>query len=367
MKIIVDATNLREGGGLSHLKNIFNFIDNSIFIRIIGGTWIKEISKNENIDLNIVFNEKANFFEREYFKKIKINSLITKNDFVFAPGGTFYSKSIRYVTMSRNMLVFENIERRRFPLFSYERLRLTILEYIQYKSFKNSSGIIFISEYARSYILNKYPSLKSIKNTVIYHGISDRFRQEPKKQKSIIDNNVFKLLYISTINYYKHHDNLIKIVKAVREKGFLVELDLIGGVSSNLPKSINKLLSDNKDFIHYHGKIPYEEIDVFYKKSDIFIYSSTCENMPNIVVEAMTSGLPIMSSNYGPMPEILKDGAVYFDPLNIEEGIEVLIKLLKDEKYRAKLADKSYNLSKKFSWKVTSHKTFDFIKEVYNT
>ena len=38
-----------------------------------------------------------------------------------------------------------------------------------------------------------------------------------------------------------------------------------------------------------------------------FIFASTCENMPNILIEGMSSGLPILCSNYLPMPEFLKD------------------------------------------------------------
>ena len=83
--------------------------------------------------------------------------------------------------MSQNMLVFEDKERNRFP-FSFTKIRYLLLEKIQLKSFKNASGIIYISFYAKKYIEEKYPILKSVNSIVIYHGISNDFRQKPKKQ-----------------------------------------------------------------------------------------------------------------------------------------------------------------------------------------
>src|SRR5699024_2513883 len=125
---------------------------------------------------------------------------------VFAPGGSFYSKKIPYITMCRNMLVFENKERNRY-FFSLTWLRLYMLEFIQLRSYNNSAGVIYISRYAKNYIEQKHPSLKNIRSEIIYHGISDDFKQVPKSQIPIekyCKSNPYKLLYISNITYYKH-------------------------------------------------------------------------------------------------------------------------------------------------------------------
>ena len=49
-------------------------------------------------------------------------------------------------------------------------------------------------------------------------------------------------------------------------------------------------------------------------KSEIMILSSRFEGLPNILLEAMAASLPIACSNRGPMPEILKDAGIYFNP-----------------------------------------------------
>ena len=123
-------------------------------------------------------------------------------------------------------------------------------------------------------------------------------------------------------------------------------------------------LIGTETYIHYKGKVDYEEISNYYKNSDLFVFASTCENMPNILVEAMSAGLPILSSNYGPMPEILKDGGVYMKPTFVESIYIKLKEMLLNEKLRAQVAQKAYLYSQDFSWEKTSKETFNFIKEV---
>ena len=87
--------------------------------------------------------------------------------------------------------------------------------------------------------------------------------------------------------------------------------------------------------------------------------------MPNTLVEGMASGLPILCSNRGPMPEILQDGGIYFDPENAESISKALQKMIKNEKTRLKFSKKSLYLSQKFSWEKCSKQTFEYLIEIY--
>lgn len=368
MKIAIDATNLKAGGGLSHLKQLSKQINSqkNVEVHLIGGIWLKEI---ESDNKHIFADEFSTLIKQETFKNNKLPKLLKTFDIVFAPGGSFFSKTIPYVTMCRNMLVFEEKERNRFPK-SFTWLRYLLLEKIQVRSFKHSSGIIYISQYAKNYVEQKYPILKFKKSTVIYHGISDDFRQVPKPQKSITEytsEKPYKLLYVSIINYYKHQWNVVKAVKLMREKGYPIELELVGPMEKTLEKKMCDVLKGSETYIKYKGKIPYEEIAASYKSADMFIFASTCENMPNILVEAMSAGLPIVCSDFGPMPEILKDGGVYINPTQIESIVGNLEKILNDPSLREEIAQKAYRYSLDFSWKKTANDTMNFIKQIHTT
>ena len=89
----------------------------------------------------------------------------------------------------------------------------------------------------------------------------------------------------------------------------------------------------------------YEKIQRYYKKNDIGVFASSCENMPNILIEMMSSKLPIACSNMGPMREILKDGGMYFNPHNLKSIISCILKLIENRSLRNNLSLKALKYS----------------------
>ena len=366
MKIAIDATNLKTGGGLTHLKQISRYFSRfpELEIHIFGGPWIEDIDVPNK---HIFEKEFRSIFSQEFFKWFKFKKHLKDFDLVFAPGGSFYSKKIPYVTMCRNMLVFEKKERNRY-FFSFTWLRLLALNFLQLRSFKHAEGIIYISNYAKDYMERKYPALNEIKSIVIYHGISDNFRVIPRKQKemdSFSNLSPVRLLYISIVDVYKHQWNVIEAVKRIRRNGYPISLELIGPLYKPLQRRLKKSLKGSESYISYRGSVNYEEIDKSYKKADMFIFASSCENLPNILIEAMSAGLPIASSYLGPMKEVLGESAVFFNPLEIASIEKAIVKLLDSAELREKLANKTYLKSNEFSWVTTSDRTFKFLKECY--
>ncbi len=367
MKIAIDATNIKAGGGLTHLKQIVeNNKSEDVELTLIGGKWLENIKDSILTKKMIYEDEFADIPKQEFFKKFKLPKLLEKFEIALIPGGTFYSKKINYVSMSQNMLIFEEKERNRFP-FSFNWFRYIILEKLQLKSFKDAKGIIYISNYAKVYIENKYPLLKNKKSKVIYHGISNEFRQEPKLQQPINEytkENPYVISYISIINFYKHQWNVVEAVKKLRSEGYYIKLNLIGSMNPSCKEKLENSIKGAEDFIFYEGHVPYNEISNHYKSTNLFVFASTCENMPNILLEAMSAGLPILSSDFGPMPEILKDAGVYMNPTSIHSIYENLKKMVLNEDLRKEISEKAYEYSKDFSWERTANETFTFLKEI---
>ena len=78
----------------------------------------------------------------------------------------------------------------------------------------------------------------------------------------------------------------------------------------------------------------------------------------------MAAGLPIACSKLSSMSEILKDGAVYFDPLVTETIEDCLKNLINSKEKRAEISKKAYDYATKYSWENTSNKTFKFLYEI---
>ena len=350
-------------------KILENNPPSNIEISVIGGKWLDAISNKIWLTKVIFLKPFASLLTQEFFKRTRLPKILNKTDIIFVPGGTFSTKKRPYVSMSQNMLVFEKDERDRFPI-SFNWVRYIILERLQLRSFESAAGIIFISNYAKNYILSKYPRLASIKSTVIYHGISNEFRAKPKTQNRIeaySEAIPFKLLYVSIINFYKHQWNVIEAVKRLRSEHFPIQLDLIGPMYEPARMRFQESIEGSEDFINYIGRVDYDQISNKYKEADLFVFASSCENMPNILVEAMSAGLPILCSNFGPMPEILKDGGDYMDPTNVDSIYLGIKKLLNDPNRREVIAKKAYHIAETFAWEKSAQETFDFIEHIYRS
>lgn len=290
-------------------------------------------------------------------------------DILFSPFGTYTGKIRPYVTMSRNMLIFERNERKRFGL-SLERLKFKLLGLVQKKSFANASGIIFLSQHARS-MVGKTLNLSKIETKIIHHGVSNSFRRAPKIQQPLgyyNNDNPFTFLYVSTIWVYKHPWNIVAAVANLRSRNYPVALNIVGNneqkyAGRKLQDAIDRHDPDQK-FVNWLKNVNLNGVSEHYKQAEAFVFASTCENMPNILIEAMSSGLPIASSSHSPMPEFLLDAGLYFEPTNVKEIECVLEKLLIDHKQRNSLSSRSYEYSKRYSWDKCANETFLFLQRV---
>ena len=127
------------------------------------------------------------------------------------------------------------------------------------------------------------------------------------------------------------------------------------------------LTSDpNNEFVTYLDEVEHDEIPRLLSSSHIFAFASSCENMPNTLIEAMCMGLPIACSNKGPMPEILKNAGEYFDPnspISIRKAIE---KIILNSKYREKISRLAIKYSNDFSWKKSANELFLALSNLAN-
>ena len=116
--------------------------------------------------------------------------------------------------------------------------------------------------------------------------------------------------------------------------------------------------------MHYHGNVAYEDLPRLYAQAQIGIFASTCENMPNILLETMAAGLPILCSDRGPMPEVLGKAGVYFDPENPDSMCRQLIALFKAQTTRRRLGLLARQRAQKYSWDKCAKETFRFCHQV---
>jgi glycosyltransferase involved in cell wall biosynthesis len=287
---------------------------------------------------------------------------------LFAPGSYVPGDFHPVITMSRNLLPFEWRELRRYG-WSWLTLKWLLLRSAHARSFARADGLIFLTRYAQE-VVSKVVPLGTARTAIIPHGIGQRFAKAPRTQASIghySASRPFRILYVSIIDLYKHQWRAVEAVAQLRASGMPVVLELIGGA---YPPALARLseactrLDPQGQFVHYRGVVPHRELHAHYAAADLCLFASSCENMPNILLEAMASGLPIACSNRGPMPEVLGDAGAYFDPESAADVARAVRALLLSSELRAKLAEASFSRVQAFSWRRCADETFGFLAAV---
>jgi len=372
LTIAIDASTTVEGGSQTHLVEVLRSISSKSLahidkIIVISNTATLDLIEdrehiikytNRYLNMNFIINKLwVNFF---------LTSVLKTHfaDIVLDISGTYVGGFRPYVGMSRNMLLYEKAEVARFKSV-YQTFRFYILRKMQLLSFEKSSGIIFISNYAKENILKLLMPGKNW--VVIHHGISKKFQCENKSQYPAKDyhaKNRFKLLYVSNILGFKHQLNVVQAVIDLNKKGFHFELVLIGAPhDKKLTQEVVDLIDkEGEGHIEYLGKVHYAEINKNYHSADAFIFASTCENMPNTLIEAMTSGVPVICSKYGPMPEFGMDAVEYFDPVDVESLSSAILKVFGNASLRKEMVIKNKKVTDRYSWELCSDELFDFLK-----
>lgn len=366
LNIAIDASRNRSGGAKIHLIGILSNMQLEKYNINEVHVWSHKELLNELPNLpwlkkHCPFDSKVSLVSELYWQnKILPNELKEKKIDILLntdAGSVCYFKPS--ITMSRDMLSYEPGEMKRFG-FSFARLRLLALKYVQKKSLLNADGVIFLTEYASAIIQNFTGKIKNYK--IINHGISDEFRID--KDYASKSNSKLQFLYVSNVSFYKHQWNVVEAFSKIPGREF--KLTLAGGLGAGKAKKLlEKSINKSEKNIELTGHIKHEDVPKLLKDSDIFIFASSCENMPNTLVEAMASGIPIACSNRGPMPEILRDGGIYFDPENVDSIKDALELMINDTEMRLKLATKSKHYSNDYSWKICSEKTFNYLSEIY--
>jgi glycosyltransferase involved in cell wall biosynthesis len=289
-------------------------------------------------------------------------------DLLFAPGGLCTDRFHPVVTMSRNMLPFQWREAARYGP-SRMLARLALLRLLQKRSFRTADGVIFLSQFAERAVLRTTGPFPG-KMAVIPHGVGEPFFKAPRAQHSLNHFSAtapIRILYTSIVDVYKHQWYVAEAAAELRNDGIPIAIEFVGDsypAAGRRLQSALRRLDPSGEFLSATGPVDHAALPSRYHAADAFVFASSCENLPNILLEAMAAGLPIACSRRGPMPEILRAGGLYFDPLRPQEIAGALRQLVTDAGLRERLAVEGHQRARQFSWANCARATFQFLADV---
>ncbi len=368
MHIGIDGSNIRAGGGITHLRNLLKYSDPGKYSVTQVSVWACANTLSHLEDRPWLTKRTAWALEKGAATRLLWSLQHQQRalreagvDIVFAPGANYFGR-FPSVSMSQNLLPFDTREMGRFA-YGKEYWRYLLLRHMQGYSFRRAAGVVFLSHTAKR-VVSSHVDLRHARTAMIPHGISRRFMKARERGYSIA--GTVRILYVSIINFYKHQKNLVQAVGCLKRAGVDVELTLVGPAYGPALVELEKVIGEmdpEATFIRYFGAVSHEELPGLYERADIFAFPSTCENMPNVLLEAMALSMPIACSNKEPMPEVLGDAGVYFDAESPQSIQEALMTLIQSEALRRSCGEKAHAKAAGYSWEACADATFEFLAD----
>lgn len=203
---------------------------------------------------------------------------------------------------------------------------------------------ITISQKCRESFVKEYRSYKG-EIPVIFNG-AELSRCIPKTDYAF--HTEISILHVGRFAQAKNHSELLKAVKILHENDIRVKLRLVG--EGKLKESVLKMVREFEmdTYVEFYGTT--DDVFPLMAQADIFVLPSIYEGVPLSLIEAMGTGLPIVASPVGGIPELLTDGenGLLCEPTN-DSITETVKRFIDDPALRAKCGENARISSERFS------------------
>ncbi|MBL7206312.1 MAG: glycosyltransferase family 4 protein [Candidatus Aenigmarchaeota archaeon] len=249
---------------------------------------------------------------------------------------------------------------------------------INVRGMSKAKRIIVASENTKRDFL-KYTGIPENKIKVIYAGVSHKNfkRYSPKsyenarafvREKCNVNDNEKLLLYVGGEQPRKNIPTLLKAVKMIKTP---IKLLIIGPRDygernhEELVNLVKHLDIENK--IIFAGNFPHDSLPDYFNAADLFVFPSYYEGFGLPPLEAMSCGLPVITTGCSSLPEVVGDAAIKItDPFDDKILAEKIDLVLTDKNLRENMIKKGLEQSKKFSWKKYAKDVSETCMEIWN-
>lgn len=204
---------------------------------------------------------------------------------------------------------------------------ITLRDIIRFNLYRIADAVVPNSISQSNFIRKNFKFLAEKTIPIINYVDLDRF-------KALNIAREHESLRIITVARYTQQKNVLtylKVVRKIKDLGIKIHFDWYGDKEHN-PQYYQQVVDeynrlDISDYLTLHGHI--RNIEDEYRRSDVFCLPSLFEGYPNVIVEAMSSLLPIICSNVYENPYIIKDGenGFLFDPENVDDIVSTILRV----------------------------------------
>lgn len=359
-RLLINGLHSKSGGGITYLTNILPQMvgDREVELHLCLSEDQVDLYAGvlDGVSVHVV-SFRAGFWHRILHEQIQVPYIARRlgADATFSPANYGPLCAPHGVILLRNALSVAFVERRPVKLLYWMALYLgTALSLI------TSRRAIAVSNYARRSAAGGLLSLVLDRIAVIPHGVGPEFSESPESARKDF------LLAVSDIYVQKNLGNLIAAVDRLRSRHSDVRLKIAGrpidaDYFQTLKRQVERLGLEGH--VEFMGNVDRADLVDLYRRCQVFVFPSTVETFGNPLVEAMACGAPIVCSNAAAMPEVVGDAALFFDPADVDDIANRIEELMGDPDQRRVLGRRAAERGTRFSWRETSRRTLEVVKE----
>jgi glycosyltransferase involved in cell wall biosynthesis len=216
-----------------------------------------------------------------------------------------------------------------------------------------ADAIITVSEFTRSQVVSLL-GVEPAKVRVVRHGT----RRLPLPQ------GVGREKIILNVGAMQKRKNIARLVEAFATVDRSWKLVLAGSAgygAKDILRAIER--SPARERIAVLGYVTPEDLAAWYGRAMIFAFPSLDEGFGMPLLEAMTAGIPIVTSDRSALPEVAGDAALLVDPESTEALGQALRELTQKDDLRAELAQRGEARAQLFTWEKAVRETWDVYRE----
>ena len=237
------------------------------------------------------------------------------------------------------------------------------------RSIKKSKTVFTVSEFCKTNLIKQYKT-NADKIEVVYEGINENFKEINYEEKENVkakytDGNEY-FIYTGEIGADKNLLNLLKAFSAFKKRQkSSMQLLIAGNRGWKYEEFFESVRSFKfKNDVKILTDLPHEELMKITAAAYAMVQPSFYESFATQALEAMKSGIPVIASSTGALPEICGDAALYGDTKNFKEIAVKMMLLFKDENLRREMIEKGKAQAEKFSWEITSDHLWRTVEKI---
>ena len=249
----------------------------------------------------------------------------------------------------------------KFPEFYTQRAHARARRWWRWSA-KRADAVLTVSRTSRTDILEIWSPAPS-RVHVTYPGADDVFnRADPEEAADAVTNLGVERPYLLYVGHRGEHKNFEVLAKAIRNRSLdSLDLVLVGG-SDEMPE-LEGWPGFETHRLHHIKNVSDSQLRWLYAGAAALVFPSLYEGFGFPLVEAMSSGAPVVASDIPSSREVCGDSAEFFQPRDANECVQAILRVLEPER-KDSMIRRGVERAKLFSWSSCAKETLMVYEEL---